>query len=105
MSGFVAKFALSMFSLSLRFCVSFSGFVFWGARPNLPLTVRISSTTHTVNTDQRRIELKPTSAKGTTYTITIPSDAGVALPGAWMVFALTSAGVPSVAKVVKITLT
>ncbi|KAK3170315.1 hypothetical protein OEA41_009702 [Lepraria neglecta] len=66
--------------------------------------IRMSSTTHTVNTDQRRIALTPSGTTGTTYTLTIPADPGVALPGAWYIFALTG-GVPSVSKTLKITLT
>lgn len=64
--------------------------------------VRSGSATHTVDTDQRRIPLTP-SGSGTAYTVTIPNDAGVALPGFWFLFALNSAGTPSVAKIVKIT--
>ena len=67
--------------------------------------IRLTSTTHTVNTDQRRIALTPTATSGTTYTFTIPSDPGKALPGYWYVWALNSAGVPSVSKTIKITLT
>ena len=79
------------------------------ATTNGPVTngfslVRMSSTTHTVNTDQRRIKLTPTAANGNTYTLAIPSDAGIALPGYWMLCAINGAGVPSVAKTVKITL-
>ncbi|KAL8680010.1 MAG: hypothetical protein Q9186_003776 [Xanthomendoza sp. 1 TL-2023] len=61
--------------------------------------VRYGSGTHSVNTDQRRVPLTPT-ASGLSYTVTVPSDSGVALPGAWMLFALDSAGVPSVAKTI-----
>lgn len=67
--------------------------------------IRQSSTTHTVNTDQRRIKLTPTATNGLTYTLTIPNDAGVALPGYWFLFAINGAGVPSVSKTLKITLT
>ncbi|MCJ1231856.1 hypothetical protein MMC12_008535 [Toensbergia leucococca] len=58
--------------------------------------IRYGSTTHTVDTDQRRIALVPL-ASGLTYTVTVPNDPGIALPGYWMLFALNSAGVPSVA--------
>lgn len=66
--------------------------------------IRYGSATHTVDTDQRRIPLTPTTSSGTTYTLTIPSDSGIALPGYWMIFALNSAGVPSLAKTIQITL-
>ncbi|KAL8772295.1 MAG: hypothetical protein Q9209_002507 [Squamulea sp. 1 TL-2023] len=61
--------------------------------------VRYGSGTHSVNTDQRRIPLTST-ASGFSYTVTIPNDAGVALPGSWMLFALDSASVPSVSKTI-----
>ncbi|ATZ53633.1 hypothetical protein BCIN_09g04410 [Botrytis cinerea B05.10] len=65
---------------------------------------RFGSATHTVNTDQRRISLTPVKTSGTTYTLTIPNDAGIAIPGYWMFWAMNSAGVPSVASTIKITL-
>ena len=58
--------------------------------------VRFGSNTHTVNTDQRRIPLT-TTASGNSYTATVPNDPGIALPGYYMLFAMNSAGVPSVA--------
>ena len=66
--------------------------------------IRYGSATHTVDTDQRRIALSLTTTGTNTYSFTVPSDSGVALPGYWMLFAMNSAGVPSVAKTVKITL-
>jgi galactose oxidase len=66
--------------------------------------IRMGTATHTVDTDQRRIPLTPTSSNGNSYVLTIPSDAGIALPGYWMVFVMNSAGVPSVSKTIKITL-
>lgn len=64
--------------------------------------IRYGSVTHTVNTDQRRIPFD--SASGTSNTIVIPSDPGIALPGYWMLFALDQNGVPSIAKTLKITI-
>ena len=64
--------------------------------------IRLTSTTHTVNTDQRRIPLTPSATAGTTYTLTIPADPGVAVPGVWYLFALAG-GVPSVASYLTIT--
>jgi len=66
--------------------------------------IRLTSTTHTVNTDQRRIPLTPTAA-GNTYTFTLPTDAGVALPGPYYLFAVNAAGVPSISNIIRITLT
>lgn len=67
--------------------------------------IRMGSATHTVDTDQRRIALTQVTAGSTsgTYTITVPSDPGVALPGYWLVFALNG-NVPSVGKPLLLTL-
>ena len=64
--------------------------------------VRTTAVTHTVNSDQRRIPLTPAAANGTSYTLDIPADAGVALPGNYLLFALDAQGTPSIAKIVKI---
>ncbi len=58
--------------------------------------MRLSSVTHTTNNDQRRIPLAIVNASGTSYRLAIPSDAGVVLPGYYMLFALDANGVPSV---------
>ena len=63
--------------------------------------VRMGTATHSVDTDQRRIALAPTAVSGG-YQLTIPADTGVALPGYWMLFAIDSAGVPSVAATMRI---
>ncbi len=63
--------------------------------------LRGGSTTHTVDTDQRRIPLMP-QGSGTAYTVTVPGDPGIALPGQWMLFAINAMGVPSVARTVLI---
>jgi galactose oxidase len=62
----------------------------------------MGSATHTVDTDQRRLSLAPSTAADGSYTLTIPADSGVAIPGYWMLFALDAKGVPSVAKIVHI---
>ncbi len=66
--------------------------------------VRMSSTTHTVNNDQRRLPLNFAAVSGTTYNVSIPSNPGLALPGDWMLFAIDAKGTPSVAKIVRISL-
>ena len=66
--------------------------------------VRVGSTTHTVNTDQRRMVLAYSHKQGTlSYSATVPKNPGVAVPGFWMLFVLTEDGVPSVATFVQIT--
>jgi galactose oxidase len=65
--------------------------------------VRLSSVTHTVNNDQRRVPLTIQSTTGTSsYTLSIPNDAGTVLPGYYMLFAMDPKGVPSVAATVRI---
>lgn len=64
--------------------------------------IRYGSATHSVDTDQRRIALTPTGS-GTSYTATVPSDPGIAIPGYWMLFALSSTGVPSLAQTILVT--
>ncbi|WDD93078.1 RICIN domain-containing protein [Burkholderia sp. FERM BP-3421] len=64
--------------------------------------MRMSSITHTTNNDQRRIPLAIAASSGTAYQLTIPTDAGVALPGYYMLFALDANGVPSVSKAIQI---
>lgn len=87
----------------------------WKVKPGTTITVktnaavtsfsliRYSTSTHTVNTDQRRIPMNPTGAGANTYKITLgPNDYGVVTPGYWMLFAINGAGVPSVSKTVLI---
>ena len=65
--------------------------------------MRLSATTHTVNNDQRRIPLAiATTSTANAYTLNVPSDPGVALPGYYMLFALNASGVPSVSTTVLI---
>ena len=63
--------------------------------------VRMVSATHSVNTDQRRIPLS-FSGTGGNYQLAIPADRGVVLPGNYMLFAMDSGGVPSVARTINI---
>lgn len=64
--------------------------------------IRLSSATHSVNNDQRRIPLSFEAAGANAYSLSIPSDRGVAIPGYYMLFGMNNVGVPSVAKIVKI---
>jgi galactose oxidase len=65
--------------------------------------IRMGSATHSVDTDQRRLSLPLSVAVDGSYKLTIPADPGVAVPGYWMLFALDSKGVPSVARIIHIT--
>ena len=62
--------------------------------------IRVSATTHTVNTDQRRIPLYPRTTNGFTYTLPLPTDPGIMVPGYYMLFAMNAQGTPSLAKFV-----
>ncbi|WP_456505128.1 discoidin domain-containing protein [Arthrobacter sp. UYCu723] len=64
--------------------------------------MRMSTVTHTVNTDQRRIPLTATSVSGNTASLTLPADRGVLVPGTYMLFAMDANGVPSVASTIMI---
>jgi large repetitive protein len=64
--------------------------------------VRVSSVTHSVNNDQRRVPLAFTHTAGNTYELTIPSNPGWVVPGYYMLFAMSPDGVPSIAKMVRI---
>ena len=64
--------------------------------------IRYGTTTHTINTDQRRVPLT-LSGDGSSWSTALPTDPGILLPGYWMLFVITN-GVPSVASTIQITL-
>ncbi|MFO1128667.1 MAG: galactose oxidase-like domain-containing protein [Rhodospirillales bacterium] len=62
--------------------------------------LRIGSDTHSLNADQRFFDLAYSG--GTQLTVTAPSNVNFALPGYYMLFVFNPAGVPSVAKVMRL---
>lgn len=58
---------------------------------------RMGSATHSINTDQRRVPLADVVKTDGGYSVTLPSDSGVVIPGAWYLFAMSKDGVPSIA--------
>jgi hypothetical protein len=64
--------------------------------------IRAGSVTHSVNFDQRYVDLPFDRAKGG-LTTRIPSRASVAPPGWYMLFLVDDDGVPSVARWVHVT--
>ncbi|KAN0068720.1 copper radical oxidase [Elaphomyces granulatus] len=70
------------------------------AAPTFSL-IRIGSVTHSVDTDQRRVPLTPTLGSAGAYTLSLPADPGVLMPGYWYLFAL-ACGVPSEAQTILI---
>lgn len=67
--------------------------------------VRLGTSTHTVNTDQRRVPLENVRrGGGSRYMLALPSDSGIVIPGDWFLFVMSSKGTPSLARSVKVTL-
>jgi galactose oxidase len=64
--------------------------------------VALGSVTHAFNASQRLIPV-PFTADGTTLQATLPAQPGTCVPGHYMLFVLTAAGVPSTARIVRIT--
>ncbi|MFE5626563.1 discoidin domain-containing protein [Streptomyces virginiae] len=64
--------------------------------------MRAAAATHSTDNDQRRVPLVSTPAGAGSYTVSIPSDTGVVLPGTYMLFALDAQGVPSTGKFVTV---
>lgn len=63
--------------------------------------VKTGSATHTLDFDQRFLQLSHT-ASGKNLNVTMPANAQIAPPGYYMLFVFNSAGVPSVAKIIKL---
>jgi galactose oxidase len=66
------------------------------ASPHTFALMRLGSSTHTVNLDQRRVPLTVVSQVGAVFTLKIPTNPVHAPPGLYWLFALDSNGVPSV---------
>ncbi|EDZ97950.1 Galactose oxidase [Burkholderia sp. H160] len=64
--------------------------------------MRLSSVTHALNNEQRRIPLRFSASQADQYVLQIPGDSGVAVPGYYMLFALDANGVPSVSTTIRI---
>jgi len=64
--------------------------------------VKTGSVTHSWNMDQRFVDLPFTAGAGGTLNVQIPARASDVPPGMWMMFVFDDAGVPSVAKMVRV---
>ncbi|MFC0844633.1 discoidin domain-containing protein [Streptomyces noboritoensis] len=73
-----------------------------GSPVNAFALVRSGAATHSVDNDQRRVPLTFRQTGVGSYELSIPSDPGVALPGTYLLFALNTDGVPSIAKVISV---
>lgn len=67
--------------------------------------IKMSSQTHSMNTDLRFLELPFTSPSSGSYTLTAHNNLSVMTPGYWMLFAHNAAGVYSVASIIQVTTT
>lgn len=63
--------------------------------------VRLASVTHGFDENQRFVPL-PFTAHGTTLQAGVPAEPGICVPGHYLLFVLTAAGVPSVARIVRV---
>jgi galactose oxidase len=64
--------------------------------------MRLSSATHSLNNEQRRVPLSFRVGRAGEYLLSIPIDPGVVVPGYYMLFALDATGVPSVSRTLRI---
>jgi hypothetical protein len=64
--------------------------------------IKTGSVTHGFNMDQRLVELSIASASGGSLSVRSPPNANVAPPGYYLLFALTSNGIPSEARFVQV---
>ncbi|MFK7803249.1 MAG: putative Ig domain-containing protein [Anaerolineae bacterium] len=64
--------------------------------------IKMSSTTHQINTDVRRLTLEATKTGDGQYTLEAHDNINVMTPGYWMLFAVNAAGVPSEAAIVHV---
>ncbi len=69
---------------------------------NNVVLVRLSSTTHSINMDQRYVWLAEVSSVRNQFTIPAPADPNIAPPGYYMLFVVDKDEVPSEAKMVKL---
>ncbi len=64
--------------------------------------IKMSGTTHNLNSDLRLISVPFSSTIAGQYQLSVPANQNVLTPGYWMLFAVNGAGVPSVAKVIQV---
>jgi YVTN family beta-propeller protein len=64
--------------------------------------VRLSATTHAMNTDQRYLPVPFTANGGGSYTLQLHANGNVLIPGYYWIFAVDGAGVPSVGRLFQV---
>jgi len=65
--------------------------------------VRMSATSHAVNTDSRFYKPEVEQTGANTWSVTTHQNPNVSTPGFWMLFAIDAAGVPSEAAIIQVT--
>ena len=65
--------------------------------------IRMSATTHAVNTDARFYRPEFQAGGANQFSVTVNQNPNVSTPGYWMLFAVDTSGVPSEAQVIRIT--
>jgi len=65
--------------------------------------IKMSATTHGVNTDLRYLRPQFSANGGNSYDVSLHPNPNVATPGYWMLFAVNAAGTPSEAQVIRVT--
>jgi hypothetical protein len=75
-----------------------------GLQVNSAVLMRLPTVTHGLNFDQRRVVLTLQAPSTTNLTLTVPSLGSICPPGYYMLFVLNSSGVPSVSRMIKVTL-
>lgn len=75
------------------------------ATPNLSYFsfIKLSSQTHSVNTDMRHLRLAHTSPSSGNYSVVAPNSINVLTPGYWMLYAVNASGVWSVSRIIQVT--
>lgn len=64
--------------------------------------IKMSSTTHAINTDLRFLEIPYTTDGNGIYNLTFYSNRNILTPGYWMLFAIDSKGTPSIAHTIQV---
>ncbi len=96
-----ARPTITGYPSTLTYGSSFSIFV--SGAVNRVTLVRLGATTHGFDTNQRFYEFSPITGAGTsTIGLSIPSNGNILPPGYYMLFAISTIGVPSEARVIKI---
>jgi YVTN family beta-propeller protein len=65
--------------------------------------IRLSSVTHSVNTDQRHLRFTHSVTAQGEYALTAPGSINVLTPGYWMMFAVDASGVWSTSRIMQVT--